>query len=397
MFTARLQSELASGAAWVALVLIAYARLHSAWAVTFVLLADFLPGTFLSPLIGAAADRYGRRRMAILGDVLSAVAFVAIGLLGGFWTTVLFAFVAGTGACISSPALKAALPSMVKEPDRASVMVLSATARNLGWSVGPALCAAALLITGPAGVLVVNGVTFAFSALILSRLNFGAAADVPAEGRPESFTAELKEGFLATAEHPQVRWVLGAGAGIIIFAAIPNIAKPLLATQTLHASASMFGLMTAATGVGVVLGALYCATDRPLGTLLRRFLAGIGLLMFTLVGCGASPTIAVALVPYAVGGIATSLIQTNQSLFIVKAMPDHLLGRTFGLFDALQNVTFTLAFLSAGALLALAGTRATFYVAAAGAAVVYAVTASGLRASLRRSPLPEPAPTPAGA
>ena len=60
-FLAHGQSELGSGAAYVALVLVAYHRLHSGWAIAVVLLADFLPGIVLSAPCGALADRVSRR------------------------------------------------------------------------------------------------------------------------------------------------------------------------------------------------------------------------------------------------------------------------------------------------------------------------------------------------
>ena len=50
-FIAHGQSQLGTGAGYVALVLIAYQRLHSGWAIALVLLADFLPGIGLPPAV----------------------------------------------------------------------------------------------------------------------------------------------------------------------------------------------------------------------------------------------------------------------------------------------------------------------------------------------------------
>jgi MFS family permease len=58
----QLQSELGTGAAYVALLLVAYERLHSGWAIALVLLADFLSGIVLAAPFGALADRLPRRR-----------------------------------------------------------------------------------------------------------------------------------------------------------------------------------------------------------------------------------------------------------------------------------------------------------------------------------------------
>src|SRR3954454_8737629 len=81
---ANAQSTIGSGAAIVALMVLAYDRMHSAWAVSLVLLADFLPSMVLGPVFGAAADRWSRRTCAIAADVIRAAAFVGIGVVDSF-------------------------------------------------------------------------------------------------------------------------------------------------------------------------------------------------------------------------------------------------------------------------------------------------------------------------
>jgi hypothetical protein len=53
-FIANFQSELGNGGAYVALVLIAYHRLHSPWAIALVLVADFVPGIVFAAPFGAS-------------------------------------------------------------------------------------------------------------------------------------------------------------------------------------------------------------------------------------------------------------------------------------------------------------------------------------------------------
>ena len=47
-FLARAQSSLGTGAGYVGLLVLAYDRLESPWAISLILLADFLPTTFLA-------------------------------------------------------------------------------------------------------------------------------------------------------------------------------------------------------------------------------------------------------------------------------------------------------------------------------------------------------------
>src|SRR5213079_1837238 len=85
------------------------------WAITFVLMADFIPAMLLGPDFGAAADRWSRRRVAVAADLMRAAAFIGIAFVGGIWATVGLALLAGAGAGLFTPAILAALPSLVDE------------------------------------------------------------------------------------------------------------------------------------------------------------------------------------------------------------------------------------------------------------------------------------------
>ena len=93
-FLALTQSSLGNGAAYVALLLLAYERLDSAWAISLVLLADLLPAMLLGPVFGAAADRWSRRWCMVGADVIRAVAFIGIAVVDQFGLTLAFAALA---------------------------------------------------------------------------------------------------------------------------------------------------------------------------------------------------------------------------------------------------------------------------------------------------------------
>src|SRR3954447_26594528 len=75
---AHAQSCVGSGMAFVGLPLLAYEFTGSAWAVTAVLLPEFVPAVVLGPLLGAIIDRVGWRRTLIAADVLRALAFLLL-------------------------------------------------------------------------------------------------------------------------------------------------------------------------------------------------------------------------------------------------------------------------------------------------------------------------------
>src|SRR3954467_10825900 len=86
-FLAVAQSALGTGAAYIALLLLAYHRLHSPWAISLILLAEFAPAILLGPVLGAVADRWSRRWCAVTADVLRAAAFIGIAFADSYTTT----------------------------------------------------------------------------------------------------------------------------------------------------------------------------------------------------------------------------------------------------------------------------------------------------------------------
>ena len=134
------QSAIGTGAATVGLVVIAYGRAHTAWAVAAVLSSNMLPTMLLSMPLGAVADRYGYRRLAVAGDLLRAGAFVGIGLAHPLWLTIVFVLVYGTGTASYSPAGNAAVPLLAGPDDAAAATSAMQVVGNVGQAVGPLIC-----------------------------------------------------------------------------------------------------------------------------------------------------------------------------------------------------------------------------------------------------------------
>jgi MFS family permease len=361
-FVAHLQSQLGTGAAYVALLLVAYHRLHSGWAIAVVLLADFIPGIVLSPVCGALADRMSRRRIAVAADLLRAAAFVALALTSSFVATVGLALVAGVGTALFNPALESALPSLVAPSERSRATALYGAVNNLGITIGPALTALLMLFSGPSLVLGINGVTFVISAALLARVPLGAA-DRSEDRAPGSLWADTRAGARAAAAIPGMSVLLVLSGAAVLAAGLMNVAEPLLATGPLHAGGSGYSLLVAAYGVGMVAASVLNSRLSSLVVKLRRrWLFGIAVNGAAMLATALAPTLAVALITFAVTGMSNMLIVGPELRLVQELAGDRLLGRVFGLRDLAGNIAFVVAFVGAGALLSLVGARALFAV-----------------------------------
>lgn len=380
-FLALTQSALGTGAAYVALLLIAYDRFQSPWAISLVLLADLLPAMLLGPVFGAAADRWSRKWCAVGADVIRAGAFIAIALVDDFAATVGFAVLAGAGSALFTPATLAGLPSLVSKARLPAATSLYGAIADLGFTAGPGIAAAFLIVAGPADILIVNGLTFAASAVILARLRFGAPA--PGARRAQGSTVpsllrEAREGLGVVARMRAIRVVIAGSTAALFFGGIFNVGELPFARDEIGTSDAGYSILVALFGLGFVLGSLAGSSGGSPRLLRRRFLQGVMLMGIGFLLSGLAPTLGVALVGFTLAGFGNGLLLVHERLIVQEDVPDALMGRAFGVKDALASWAFGVAFVAAGYLLTLVSPRELVLAAGVGGLLVCACSALAL-------------------
>jgi MFS family permease len=400
-FTALAQSAFGTGAGYVGLLLLAYERFHSVWAISLVLLADLLPAMLLGPVLGAVADRWSRRRCMILADCVRAAAFAGIALVDSFEATIAFALVAGVGTGLFMPAALASLPSLAVPEQLPVATSLYGALNDLGYTAGPAIAAAMLALSGAEGIMVLNAVTFAISASLLARIAFG---EVPSETETESRDASVGTrwrsaliddalaGLSTSFGTRPIRIVLLASTAGLVCAGMFNVAELPFLTQELGVDGVGFSLLVALFGGGIVAGSLIGARGGDLPALKRRYLTGLLLMALSLVGIGLAFVFGTAVVAFIGAGFGNGMMLVHERLLLQTTVPDRMLGRVFGTKDALTAWAFAFAFVLAPLLIELIGTR-TMVLAAGGAALVaWLLPAMALRGTWQ-APLPQAAGT----
>jgi MFS family permease len=378
-YIALAQSALGNGAAYVALLLVAYDRWHSPWAISLVLLADLMPAMLLGPVFGAVADRWSRRRCAVIADVVRAVAFVGIAVIDVFAATVAFALLAGAGTALFTPATLAGLPSLVSKERLPAAISLYGAIADLGFTAGPGIAAGVLVVAGAEELLLVNGVTFALSAVILARLRFGAPPldATPAPGRLLlSLFRDARDGLTALSGLRAVRVVIAGGGAALFFGGLFNVGELPFATGELETTDAGYSALVAVFGLGFIGGSLAGSGGGSAGLLRRRFVEGAFLMGLGFLLSGLAPGLATALVTFTLAGFGNGLLLVHERVIVQETVPDNVLGRAFGIKDALASWAFGTAFLAAGALLTVLSPEVL--IVASGAGVMAVAVACGL-------------------
>ena len=395
-FLVHAQSSLGSGAGYVAILLLAYERFHSPWAITGILLAEFLPAMLLGPILGAAADRWSRKRLLVIADVLRASAFLGLVLVDGFAATFALALLAGTGTAMFNPTVMAALPGLVSRERLPAATSLYGTIEELGYVVGPVLAGLAFVAAEPGAVLLANAITFVASAAVLASLPFTSERARERERRP--LLDSVRAGVEAARGAPGTLTLLFSSVACVAFLGMVNVGELLLARDELGASDTEFSILVTAMGVGIAGGTLLGAGGGGLAALKRRYLLGLLAIAVGLLVCGLAPAFFVALPAFTLLGVGNGLAVVHERLLLQSTLGEEVLGRVFGLRSSFVSTAFGASFVLAGGAAALLGPRPLFLLAAAGGFLAWAAASLALRVVwTERTPSGGAAPEPVSA
>jgi MFS family permease len=377
-FTAHGQSCLGSGLAHVALPLLAYDKTGSAWAVTAVLIPDLMPAILFGPLLGALVDRVGWRSCAIAADLLRFFGFSLVVFTHSLPALIVAAALAGTGTALFAPAALAGVSSLGRDEHRPAALGLFGALDDFGLTLGPALAAGLLTVTGPVALLGANAASFAVSAALL--------ATVPGRGRRQvgveyrSLWTDISDGLRALSGRAEVRLLLLSSTAAVLFAGVTNVGEVLLARDVLGVGGSGLAALVTAHGVGTVLGSL--AARFKLDFQWRRaYVIGLACMAVDLTLSALAPNLWILLPVFVLGGFGNGFALVHDRLLLGGAVPDALHGRVFALQKALTSLAFALSFVAASVLISGGGVQVTFAIAAVGMTVVVATVAPRLRAA----------------
>src|SRR3954451_25435528 len=374
-FVALAQGSLATGAAYVAVMLVAYSRLGSAWAAAAVLLAQIAPGMLAGPLIGAWVDRHDGARCAVVAEAVRAAALAAMIVVGGKAALVALALVTGIASTAFRPAAFALLPAVVAPERRMAATALWSAAQDLGMTLGPALAAAVLVLGGPTLLLGVTAGLLACSSALFTRVQVRPAP--PESG--ESLVAGARAVLRLVRREPVLRFLTTAMGVIVLAAGMMNVAEVLLAKRELHLSGAGFAALVAVFGVGAVLGSLASgASDTP-ARLKLGYVGGVALLGAGLLGSALAPSLPLALAGFFASGCGNSLAVAHDRGLVQQLVPAHMLARVHALGGTIESWGLAGAALLGGTVASMLGARGVF---ATGGLALLAIAALAGRALL---------------
>ncbi|KAA9154925.1 thymidylate kinase [Amycolatopsis acidicola] len=336
------------------------------FAFTGVLLANLLPGLIFAPFGGLLADRFDRRKVMFVADLLRCGFIVSIAFVGTGWWLYIASFLASASAMMWIPSKDAAVPNLLRRPDQVE------TANQLGMvmTYGLAVLSAGALYSVLTGVsttlhlppnlfgelgfakviVVLIGCLYLTSAILiitripeLSRRVSSAEAATEAKKKEEAeepkpgFSALVRDGVKFVRSTPLVRGLLiGAAGAFAAGGAVVGSAKPY--SSSLLAGDSAWGLLLVAVFVGLATGMAGAPKlsrrlphDRLFG--ISIVLAGLALMLVAV-----SPHLAVSLVAVAIVGACAGAAFLTGVTIIGSQVDDSIRGRINAIYQSMMKI-----------------------------------------------------------
>jgi MFS family permease len=385
-----LRAQLAFGATWtaewaftVALGVIAF-RDGGASAVGLVAFARMAPAFLLAPVGTTLADHFGRDRVLVWSCVVRAAATAAAALLlaydGSNLAVYAMAIVATAAFTVFRPAHTALLPILSATPlELTSASVVRGLLDSVSTLLGPVVAALLLGVGSPAAVFAVTAaLSLASGALLL-----GLSYEAPRRAAPEPLRRilhETVEGFRALGRYREAGLLFRIALGQTLTRGFLNVFLVVLALDLLDMGDSGVGVLTAAVGVGAVVGSLGASTlvsGRRLAAV-----EGIGVMLWgvPLMLAGLLPYEPVVLVLMCAIGVGNALVDIGVFTLPSRFVPERLLARAFGAFESLVALTVAVGALVTPLVIDLLGIRGALVALGLVAPALVALTWRGLRA-----------------
>lgn len=308
----------------------------------------FVTLALISPVSSGLADRFDKKRVMILSDVIRVgLVLVAAALIAAdspAITVYAIALVTSIVGTAFRPAQAALIPKLADDPSQLTgANVVASTIESVGFFAGPAIGAVLLAVADVPVVLVFNAATFVWSTIVLLGLRVPVAAEAVGDGsgaeeadeEEESGLRAMSAGFRAILGDRNLRAITGLYVAQTTVAGASLVFEVAIVFELLERGESTLGVTNAVMGVGGLLGGIVALVLARRERLATDFAFGVALWSAPLLLIVAWPTLTSVLIAMLLIGIANSLVDVNAFTILQRVTDEAVMGRVFGALESL--------------------------------------------------------------
>jgi len=366
-----------------------YRVTHSALMLGGVSFAGQIPALLLAPLAGALVDRWDRPRLLMVTQILAmlqalVLAWLVLADVATLGHIVLLSVVLGLINAVDMPTRQALIGDLVDQhEDLSNALALNSSMTNGARLIGPTLAGVMIMSVGEGRCFLLNGLSYL---AVLAALGAMRLPPRPAAPPRAPVLSEAHAGVRYAWGFAPIRAILLLVSAVNLLGMPYQVLLPVFAADVLHGDAHTLGVLTAASGVGAIIGALYMASRDSVLGLGRVLVLSTGLFGLGLVGLSFArhEVVAVLALMGASGGM---MVLTTASNTVLQTIVDEeKRGRIMSLYTTAFVGMAPIGSLVAGGMAAQLGAPQTVRVGGVGcvvAALVFARYLPLLREMIR--------------
>ena len=257
-------------------------------ALTLVTLTFALPMTVVSPLAGALADRFSRKKLVVFSQASNALLTIIMGTLDitgvvSFWHIMVIGIFNGSLMAVNMPSRQAINSDIVPDDKLMNAISLNNSSMNLTRVAGPALAGFLILFVDTAGVFFIISGTYIFAALTIGLVKY---APTRKTNGSSTVGGDIKEGLAYAFSEPILKGLFVMTFIPVLFGFSYYALIPAWAREALNIESDGLGILLMLMGIGATVGTIALAAagnlkHRGIIMLTACFAWGVALSIFS--------------------------------------------------------------------------------------------------------------------
>ncbi|QVK17951.1 MFS transporter [Mycoplasmatota bacterium] len=324
-----------------------YQLTHSELLLGTIFLINGLPGIILSPFMGVLVDYFSKKKICIIGDIargliVSTTATLYLLNVLEVWQILLLTLLTSSIETIVSPSKSSIFSLVINEEDYLKATSISQSIASTIELIGFGIAGFIIAYLGVFGAMIIDGITFFISSLILSRLFFEEQKN-NTKLNLNSYFSSLKDGFKFIIHQKVILIAILLIMATNFFTAPVGVLMPVYVEKIIKSTAIGLSMLSVGLSLGTILGGLIISFMNKkkksimivLGCAFTGiFISGLsvpGFINFSII----NPLLYASSIFFLIG-LSIVFITTPLRTYLLKHTPKEMMGRVFALLSMIS-------------------------------------------------------------
>lgn len=319
------------------------------------IICGFLPTFFISPFAGVWADRYSRKNLIILSDILiaSATFIIAVLFIMGFdaiWLLFIASAVRSLGTGIQTPSVGAFLPQIVPEDQLTRVNGINSSVQAFVVLLSPMASGALMSVASIDVIFFIDVATAAVAVVILAvflRVPVHAKA---LEKQTLTYGEDIRQGIQYIRNNAFIKSIFVFCAIYFVLVSPLAFLTPLQVARSFGADVWRLTVVEMAFSVGMIAGGAFIAAWGGFKNRLHTIVAANMVISLCTLAIGIVSVFWVYVLLMVLIGLAMPLFNTPFIVLLQERTEGDYLGRVFGVLSMISSSVMPLSMVLYGPL-----------------------------------------------